>query len=333
MYQDHISVHTNVPFGASGSHRGFMIVDFPKYFRASKPSCAPMSQANGDRHRASKIMVMLARKRLARIFATSSKRTAIVCQLSAKRRVSSRARATRVDSDSDFEGTGGERMNINGEHAVRIAQLLWGSTPSRLGSLIAIAGIGVLTSIVQHVIEGVFRAATGTELGIPETSQWVGWGLLVIGVLLSVYGGQQQLALQKPVTPNPHDVENLRKLRSMLHSDLLFFREHNFNFSFDRSKTDGLDQFTYEWRGAHHDFVDPNMQEKLINLRASANELAEAIAINTYPVDTNPSWSTPHPGSNALNADERALEAGKLLNDWSTGDRAPPQTCPVLLNR
>ncbi len=85
-----------------------------------------------------------------------------------------------------------------------------------------------------------------------------------------------------------------------------------------RSKTDGLDQFTYEWRGAHHDFVDPNMQEKLINLRASANELAEAIAINTYPVDTNLSWSTPHPGSNALNADERALEAGKLLNAAAT---------------
>lgn len=55
-----------------------------------------------------------------------------------------------------------------------------------------------------------------------------------------------------------------------------------------------------------------------INLRASANELAEAIAINTYPVDTNLSWSTPHPGSNALNADERALEAGKLLNAAAT---------------
>jgi len=209
-------------------------------------------------------------------------------------------------------------MNIKGEHIVRIAQLLWGSTPSRLGSVIAIAGIAVLTSIVQYVIEGFFRAATGLELSIPETSQWVGWGLLVIGVLLSVYGGQQQLALQTSATPNPHDVENLHKLRSILHPDLLFFREQNFNFSFDRSKTDRLDQFTYEWKGANHDFVDPNVQEKLIYLRARANELAEVIAVNTYPVDTNLSWSTPHPGSNALNADERALESGKLLNAAAT---------------
>lgn len=209
-------------------------------------------------------------------------------------------------------------MNAKGEHAVRIAQLLWGSTPSRLGSLIAIAGVGVLTSIVQYLIEGVFKASTGTELGIPETSPLVGWVLLAIGVALSVYGGQQQLALQKPATPNPHDTENLRKLRSILHPDLLFFREHNFNFSFDRAKTDRLDQFTYEWRGTPTDFVDQEVQKKLIILRARANELADAIAVNTYPVDTNPSWSTPNPGASALYADNRALEAAKLLNSAAT---------------
>lgn len=197
-------------------------------------------------------------------------------------------------------------MNINGEHFVRIAQLRWGSTPLRLGSYIAIVGVAALTSIVQYVIEAVFRAVTGAELGIPETSQLIGWGLLVIGVFLAVYGGQQQLALQRLATPNPHDVENLGKLRSFLQPDLLFFRDNNFNFSFDRSKTDLLGQFTYEWRGAHHDFVDPDVQEKLIVLRDRANELAEALAVNTYPVGTNLSWSTPHPGSNALNADERA---------------------------
>lgn len=178
--------------------------------------------------------------------------------------------------------------------------------------------MGVLTSIVQYVVEAIVKAATGVELNIPETSQWVGWGLLAVGVLLAVYGGQQQLALQKPKTPNPHDVENLKKLRSLLQPDLLFFRENNFNFSFDRSKTDRLDQFTYEWRGAHHDFVDPDVQEKLIALRDRANELAEVLAVNTYPVDTNISWSTPHPGANALNADDRALEAGKLINAAAT---------------
>lgn len=199
-------------------------------------------------------------------------------------------------------------MNVKWKYILRIAQLLWGPTPARLGSISAIAGIGVLTNIPQHLIEAIFRVAFEIELGIPESSQRVGWILLVIGILMSVYGARQQIASQKLATPNPHDIKNLQKLRSLLHPDLQFFREHDFNSSFDRKKTDLLDHLTYEWKGAHCDFVDPSVQEKLVILLARANELASAIAVNTFCVETNPSWATTHPGTNIINADERALE-------------------------
>lgn len=201
-------------------------------------------------------------------------------------------------------------MQINGDHLVSIAKTIFSSSLTKLGSLIAVAGVATLTGFAQNVAEAFVFWLTGVKLHLPP--EWVGWVLLAIGIALAVYGSRH--IAQRPVAANPHDVRNLAGLRALIHPDLLFFREHNFEFSFNRVRIQRLFEFVEEWRGAHKAFVDADVQSKLLPLRAQAMALAECIATLTYPVDRNPAWSTVDPGLGARDAERRAAEAARLIN-------------------
>lgn len=158
-------------------------------------------------------------------------------------------------------------MKLDPDLLFRFLKILWGSSLLRLGTLIAVAGLGALTGIAQYIVEALFGMG-GVELSLPENSAWVGWLLLTIGIIVAVYGSHHQLALQRPPAANPNDVANLTRLRELILPDLLFFREHNFGFAFDRHHTDKLDEFVATWVGGNTEFVNGEVQCRLVEMRA-----------------------------------------------------------------
>ena len=81
-----------------------------------------------------------------------------------------------------------------------------------------------------------------------------------------------------------------------------------------RRLTDKLDELVHTWAGANNEFVNGELQRKLVDMRVLATELAGAIVRYTYADDTNPQWATVNPGFGALDANRRAEEAAHLIN-------------------
>tara|TARA_R110000868_G_scaffold35458_6_gene127105 strand:+ start:892 stop:1671 length:780 start_codon:yes stop_codon:yes gene_type:complete len=212
----------------------------------------------------------------------------------------------------------GQYVESTSESLLQIFKLVWGSSLLRLGSAIALTGVGTITGFAQYVVEALLLQFVGVELNIPENSGWIGWVLLLIGVVLAIYGSSQQLAANRAVAPNPHDVENLRLLRDFIQPDLLFFRDQNFGFSFDREATVKLEEFVGTWRGAAKDFVDKYVQEKFLDLRSKASKLVIGIETYTYPLGGDMSRLTVDPGLDAHNPEKRAEGAANLLNADAT---------------
>ena len=74
-----------------------------------------------------------------------------------------------------------------------------------------------------------------------------------------------------------------------------------------RRLTDKLDELVHTWAGANNEFVNGELQRKLVDMRVRATELAGAIVRYTYADDTNPQWATVNPGFGALDEPPRVL--------------------------
>lgn len=85
------------------------------------------------------------------------------------------------------------RTRNNLDRLLDFARWMWGTSLMRLGSTMVVAGISALTGIIQLFVEEIASKALDIELHIPETSAYVGWILLALGISVGLLAAFLQL--------------------------------------------------------------------------------------------------------------------------------------------
>jgi hypothetical protein len=174
---------------------------------------------------------------------------------------------------------------------------IWIGTAWGKGALLLIAG-GVLsiTSIVQYIIPPAGKVF-GITITIPETPVWVSLTLIFLGILLLVLSRllpdwSEQTPPAKP--PNPHDVRLLADYRELITPQLIgFLTEHTFRLPYRVETLNPLEVLAYEWRGAHYEFLDVELQSSLANVIGAARGLCGVVANRIFLDRNNPAIGSP----------------------------------------
>jgi hypothetical protein len=174
---------------------------------------------------------------------------------------------------------------------------IWVGTAWGKGALALIVG-GVLsiTSIVQYIIPPVAKVF-GVTITIPETPIWLSLTLISLGILLLVLSRllpdrSEQVPPAEP--PNPHDVRLLADYRDLMTPQLIaFLTEHTFRLPYRVDTLNPLEILAYEWRGAHHEFLDADLQQSLTNVIGAARGLCGMVANRIFLNRDNPAIGSP----------------------------------------
>lgn len=195
----------------------------------------------------------------------------------------------------------------------KLVRLLLGNAWNRTGSLIALAGVSTLTGWFDKLVMAV------TNLHWEETAQWVGWVLLVIGIVMLAYGAR------KASSPNPHDVDLIKQFRATFsRSDIEFLTYHNFRDNWHNSRTKCFEAITDDWLGARFEFVDKKLNKLLDQVKKVSAELAEAEAlgfnvgpnlqVRTMRTMADDGTLTPETRARVNNLNRLARELAKAVN-------------------
>ncbi|MEH2531729.1 hypothetical protein V1277_001892 [Bradyrhizobium sp. AZCC 1588] len=173
---------------------------------------------------------------------------------------------------------------------------VWIGTAWGKGALILIAG-GVLsiTSITQYVVPP-FAKLFGVSITIPDTPAWLSLVLIVLGISLLILQRviPERPAIQEPPRGNPHDVKLLADYRALMTPELIaFLTDHSFRLPYRVSILNPLELIAYEWRGAHYEFLDSELQDSLSNVIGASRGLCNVITNRIFPDYNNPEIGTP----------------------------------------
>lgn len=170
-----------------------------------------------------------------------------------------------------------------------LVKLLLGNAWNRSASLLIVGGIAMLNGWAQYVIVGLF-AVGGHKITIPDTPTWISFALIAIGVLLLVGNRLLPETITQAAEPHPHDIRLLQSFREKVGPPLVdFLRDHNFRIPFIVKRLDPLEDISYSWKGAHYEFQDVELQEKLTEVlkinRDFLNLTAERIFVDRHNVE------------------------------------------------
>jgi len=173
--------------------------------------------------------------------------------------------------------------------------MIWIGTAWGKGALALILG-GVLsiTSIFQYLIPPVFKVFTGVTVAIPETPAWVSLTLIILGIVLLVLSRLIPDRNTQIPRPNPHDVRLLADYRALITPRVTaFLNEHSFRLPFRVERTNALETLAHEWRGAHYEFLNAEMQQALEQTIAAARALCNLLDAHIFLDYNNPEIGSP----------------------------------------
>lgn len=201
---------------------------------------------------------------------------------------------------------------------------IWIGTAWGKGPLLLIAG-GVLsiTSIVQYIVPPIAKAF-GLTIVIPETPVWLSLTLIALGIVLLILSRMmpdysEQLPLAEP--PNPHDTTLLANYRTLITPGLIqFLTDHTFRLPYRLDTLEPLEVIAYDWRGAHYEFVDPEMQQSLTNVIGAARGLCGVLTNRIFKDRNNPDIGSPLTDVDLrLGIQPETLEGIKQMNTLAKG--------------
>ncbi|MBB3772510.1 hypothetical protein FHS55_003131 [Angulomicrobium tetraedrale] len=177
---------------------------------------------------------------------------------------------------------------------LRLAQILWGSSLTKLGSSIAVIGAFALTgSLIETLIASAF-AYYDKPSPVPNLPIWIGFSVFFTGIAVSILGAYWQRPLA-PKEPNPHDIELLQRYRGEFTEGRKdFLRDHNFWDSFDSAVLDFVTEVAY-WRGARFEFVDDQVEAPFSVVKKRAQHFDDLVGMKTWPHRVAPNRQTALP--------------------------------------
>jgi hypothetical protein len=177
-----------------------------------------------------------------------------------------------------------------GERLFRV----WMGTAWGKAALFLIAG-GVLsvTSITQYVIPPVAKAF-GVVITIPDTPIWLSLALILLGIAVLVLQRIVPEQTEQRPDANPHDVELLKSYRALMTPELIvFLTDHTFRLPFRRDILNPLERLADNWRGAHFEFLDEDLQRALSDVTGAARGLCNKVDNHIFNDRNNPAIGTP----------------------------------------
>jgi hypothetical protein len=209
------------------------------------------------------------------------------------------------------------------EFAERLFRI-WVGTAWGKGALLLIAG-GVLsvTSIVQYILPPVAKVF-GLAIAIPETPVWLSLTLIALGILLLILSrvvpdnSEQMPPAQQP---NPHDTTLLANYRALMTPGLIqFLTDHTFRLPYRLDILEPLEVVAYDWRGAHYEFLDAEMQQSLTNVIGAARGLCGVLVNRIFKDRNNPAIGSPLTGMDLRHGlQPETLEGIKQMNTLAKG--------------
>lgn len=208
-------------------------------------------------------------------------------------------------------------MKIDRDFILRIAQFLWGSSLTKLGSSIAIIGAIALTGTLVETIIAVVFAAKGQPSPISQIPPWIGFGILFLGIAAASLGAYwQRPQLPRKNKPNPHDVRLIEEFRRQFtEPQVNFLRAHNFWGSFPSNALDNVFEVA-AWRGAAYEFTDEEIEALFEQVKLRSDELASIAELKTWPHRVAHGRHTALPDNyDEWNPDPITIQAVSNLND------------------
>lgn len=174
---------------------------------------------------------------------------------------------------------------------------IWVGTAWGKGALaLIVGGVVSINGIWQYLIPPVAKVL-GIGITIPETPIWLSLSLVGLGILLLILQrlvpdwSEGSLATKKP---NPHDVKLLAEYRALITPQLIgFLTNHSFRIPYRRDTLDPLEELAYDWRGAHYEFLDLELQQSLAVFIGAARGLCGEIERQIFPEHNNPGVGSP----------------------------------------
>ncbi|MCK1632649.1 hypothetical protein [Bradyrhizobium sp. 162] len=171
---------------------------------------------------------------------------------------------------------------------------VWVGTAWGKGALFLIAGgVVSITSMAQYVIPPIAKAF-GVVITIPDTPFWLSLALILMGIGVLVLQRIVPEQIEQKPDPNPHDVELLRSYRALMTPDLIaFLTDHIFRLPFRRDILNPLERLADNWRGAHFEFLDEELQRALSAVTGAARGLCNKLDNHIFNDRNNPAIGTP----------------------------------------
>ncbi|WP_276200651.1 hypothetical protein [Chelatococcus sp. XZ-Ab1] len=164
---------------------------------------------------------------------------------------------------------------------MQIVKLVWGTSSKRIGSTIALLSVVAMIGFPFGNLINAGLLFLGLS-PLPDLSPWIGFPILLLGVVLVVFGDCRDRA-DKLAKVNPHDIALLKQFRSEFHAGLReFLREHTFGDSFPSQLV--LPVFhVANWRGPEYELTDREAEKQFAKVKACARKMADLLAYKTWP--------------------------------------------------
>jgi hypothetical protein len=171
---------------------------------------------------------------------------------------------------------------------------IWRGTAWGKGALfLIVGGVASINGVIQYIIPPVARLL-GIIIVIPDTPTWVSLSLISLGILVLVLSRIIPDPAAGAKKPNPHDVKLLQDYRALITPPLIqFLTDHSFRMPYRRDTLDPLETIAYDWRGAHYEFQDTELQASLSTMIAAAKGLCRKVDERSYPDRGRPGVGTP----------------------------------------
>jgi hypothetical protein len=174
----------------------------------------------------------------------------------------------------------------------RIFRIWKGTAWGKAALLLIAGGVVAINGILQFVIPPV-ALLFGIRIVIPETPAWISFSLICLGIVVLVLSRITPDWSVLPKRPNANDVRFLEEYRALITPALIqFLRGHSFRTNYRQNRLSPLEVIAFDWRGAHYEFQDAELQTALSAVISLAESLCKEIDERIYPAGGNPGIGT-----------------------------------------
>ena len=204
-------------------------------------------------------------------------------------------RAAAFVSDLTYVGDrlgGGKTPNPNVciEHGYALKRLSWRRMISVMNTALGHPDDYDLPFDLRHVRRPILFECLDETATEERTKVKTALTKHLVSALKTIFGDAAAVAemqTRSAVTPHPHDVELLERVRRQLPVRLQrFLREHDFATAFGAEEIDLTHDMIEGWVGAAFEFENSSLQASFTELRKIARELLTLVALKTHPTDT-----------------------------------------------